>query len=268
MASLMMIGEFSERTGISSSTLRYYEEDEQILLPVRRNPNGYRLYNEEQIELAKLIHSLRLANVPLKEIRAYLKAEPAEKQNFIGQWKENLVCRMALMQTGYRYLSGYDENSTVYLLEKNHETIVWFTVEAPEGKFGDEFSKKQEKLRKQAIPFSDAYLRYLSGNEIIKAEIGFAVDPKMNRAGLPDKTYIEQLPACLCLALPYREELSQIHQGYQQLIEYVAKNGWTPAGSVLEWYRDAELTDLDLILPVTQVGRKEKRRKNETKFNR
>jgi DNA-binding transcriptional MerR regulator len=44
----MTIQTFSNRTGLPSSTLRYYEK-EGLIKPDIRGENGYRLYREEQI---------------------------------------------------------------------------------------------------------------------------------------------------------------------------------------------------------------------------
>ncbi|WP_050946917.1 MerR family transcriptional regulator [Parageobacillus thermoglucosidasius] len=71
MSEFMTIQTFSKRTGISKSALRYYES-ENLLHPIR-SKNGYRLYSKDQIATVKLISSLRLAGVPIKDIRMYLK---------------------------------------------------------------------------------------------------------------------------------------------------------------------------------------------------
>ena len=46
----MKIGELSERTGIPTRMLRYYEE--QGLLASERSANGYRSYDEDDVERA------------------------------------------------------------------------------------------------------------------------------------------------------------------------------------------------------------------------
>ena len=68
MNQLMNIQDFSERTGISKSALRYYEA-KNLLIPSERSANGYRVYSEDQIATVKLISSLRLADIPIKDIQ-------------------------------------------------------------------------------------------------------------------------------------------------------------------------------------------------------
>ncbi|TQR35188.1 MerR family DNA-binding transcriptional regulator [Lysinibacillus sphaericus] len=43
----MTIQEFSERTGIAKSTLRFYET-KNLLLPEERSSNGHRVYADSQ----------------------------------------------------------------------------------------------------------------------------------------------------------------------------------------------------------------------------
>ena len=71
LTELMNIQDFSERTGISKSTLRYYEQ-KNLLIPSERSANGYRVYSNDQIATVKFISSLRLADIPIKDIKVYL----------------------------------------------------------------------------------------------------------------------------------------------------------------------------------------------------
>lgn len=52
----MRIGELSSRSGVSQRSLRYYEQ--QGLLAVDRESNGYREYGEAAVERAGTIHLL------------------------------------------------------------------------------------------------------------------------------------------------------------------------------------------------------------------
>ncbi|MFD6951491.1 MerR family transcriptional regulator [Nocardiopsis sp. TSRI0078] len=52
----MLIGELSERTGVSRRLLRYYEE--QGLLDSARSANGYRVYTPEAVRTVRHIRAL------------------------------------------------------------------------------------------------------------------------------------------------------------------------------------------------------------------
>ncbi len=74
----MLIGEFSQRTGLSADTLRYYEKEG--LIKPRRSDSGRRNYSEDDINWAEFILRLKETGMPIREIRRYakLRAEGAE----------------------------------------------------------------------------------------------------------------------------------------------------------------------------------------------
>ena len=61
----------SERSGVSSRNIRYYEQA-GLLHPDRDPENDYRIYTEEDIRTLKLIRTLRMLDMPLEEIRDVL----------------------------------------------------------------------------------------------------------------------------------------------------------------------------------------------------
>lgn len=65
----MVIGKFSERTGIGAYTLRYYEK--KGLIRVARDSAGRRDYSEEDIEWVRFIQRLKDTGMLLRDIRHY-----------------------------------------------------------------------------------------------------------------------------------------------------------------------------------------------------
>ena len=63
--------EAAEMTGLSTSTLRYYEK-EQLLPQIARNSQKYRQYTEEDIEWIKMVQCMRTANIPIQSIKKYV----------------------------------------------------------------------------------------------------------------------------------------------------------------------------------------------------
>lgn len=57
----MRIGELAKATGVSTRSLRYYEE--QGLLPARRLANGYREYDEQAVRQVAFIQDLYRAGL-------------------------------------------------------------------------------------------------------------------------------------------------------------------------------------------------------------
>jgi DNA-binding transcriptional MerR regulator len=67
----MRIGEFAERAGVSTRTLRYYES--RGLLPARRAVNGYRVYDDEDLRLVEQIRTLQDFGFGLEETRPFVE---------------------------------------------------------------------------------------------------------------------------------------------------------------------------------------------------
>ncbi len=67
----MQSKEFAARTGLSISTLRYYEREG--LLKPERNRHGYRVYGERDLEWVGFIQKLKEMGVPLAQIKEYAR---------------------------------------------------------------------------------------------------------------------------------------------------------------------------------------------------
>ena len=63
------IGEFSEATGLSTHTLRYYEKEG--LLSVGRGRGGQRFYLDSDLRWVEFIMRLKETGMPLREIKIY-----------------------------------------------------------------------------------------------------------------------------------------------------------------------------------------------------
>ncbi|WP_119396046.1 MerR family transcriptional regulator [Salinibius halmophilus] len=70
----MKIGELAQRTGVSASTIRYYE-DQGILPKPKRQASGYRVYDDTSMQKLMLIrYSLQLG-FSLQELQQLLTDE-------------------------------------------------------------------------------------------------------------------------------------------------------------------------------------------------
>lgn len=75
----MKIGELARRAGTSTRMLRYYEA--QGLLSARRSVNGYRSYDESDVERTRTIVSLIRSGLPSRLVHVVLTA-----QDQPGEW--------------------------------------------------------------------------------------------------------------------------------------------------------------------------------------
>lgn len=99
----MKIAEVSERYGISSDTLRYYERI-GLIPPVNRNESGIRDYNELDLRRVEFIKCMRSAGLPIEVLIEYVGLVQqgdgtieARKEILLEQRKQ-LVIRMKEMQ--------------------------------------------------------------------------------------------------------------------------------------------------------------------------
>lgn len=68
----MRIGVLSERTGVSTKTIRYYE-DIGVLPEPSRAPNGYREYDESAVERLGFVQAAQAVGLTLGEIRGVIE---------------------------------------------------------------------------------------------------------------------------------------------------------------------------------------------------
>ena len=68
---IFLIGEFAKKTGMSADTIRFYEK--RGFFSKGRQDNGYRVYNEKDLELAQLITFGKSMGFSLKDILLFSK---------------------------------------------------------------------------------------------------------------------------------------------------------------------------------------------------
>ncbi|HET7068408.1 MAG TPA: MerR family transcriptional regulator [Nocardioides sp.] len=86
---MLTIGEFATATGLTAKALRLYD-DLGLLTPAEVGPgNGYRYYEPEQIEQARLVARLRSAGVPLPRITTIIGLTPeAATAELLSYWRQ------------------------------------------------------------------------------------------------------------------------------------------------------------------------------------
>lgn len=99
----MKIAEVSEKHGLSSDTLRYYERI-GLIPPVTRSENGIRDYGELDIRRVEFIKCMRKAGLPIEVLIEYVglvqqgdKTIEARKE-ILAEQRDLLVSRIQEMQ--------------------------------------------------------------------------------------------------------------------------------------------------------------------------
>ena len=70
----LSITQVEKMTGVSKRNIRFYEQ-EGLLLPTRNKDNGYRIYDQNDIRVLKIIKMLRMLDMPLSDIKRILRKE-------------------------------------------------------------------------------------------------------------------------------------------------------------------------------------------------
>ena len=124
----MKIAEVSERYGISSDTLRYYERI-GLIPPVNRNKGGIREYSEIDVKRVQFIKCMRSAGLPIEALIEYVglvqqgDTTIEARKEILKEQREQLVAKMEELQ---KTLATLDYKINVYenaVLKKEKEII-------------------------------------------------------------------------------------------------------------------------------------------------
>jgi len=124
----MKIAEVSERYGLSTDTLRYYERV-GLIPPVNRNDSGIRDYNELDLRRVDFIKCMRSAGLPVEILIEYValvqqgdKTIEARKEILIEQ-RKLLLDRMNEMQKTLDILEHKIEVYEKAVLKKEKQIV-------------------------------------------------------------------------------------------------------------------------------------------------
>jgi DNA-binding transcriptional MerR regulator len=109
-STMLSIKDFSNFTGISESTLRYYDKI-GLLSPSRRGENRYRYYLPFQIVTVNFIKVLIKLGVPLSVIKKMNRRRtPQDILALLAQQENKLDMRLQELQTAYSIIHTYRDN--------------------------------------------------------------------------------------------------------------------------------------------------------------
>ena len=105
----MQISEISEKTGLTSDTLRYYEKI-GLIGPIEKQKSGIRNYTEEDFQRIQFVKCMRSAGVGVNSLKRYLslydKGDETikERRDILIEQKEVLEKKINDMQEVYNRL--------------------------------------------------------------------------------------------------------------------------------------------------------------------
>lgn len=163
------IAELAKLAGISTRTLRYYDEI-QLVSPKREQSNGYRVYGQEEVDLLQQILFYRELGVPLSAIAHILKAENYNRiQALEGhlvalvEKKEQIEVLIANVEKTLRASKGEISMREQEKFEGFKKSL----VEENERQYGEEI---REKYGDQAVDASYAKMMGLTKEQHARTE--------------------------------------------------------------------------------------------------
>lgn len=107
----MTIGEMSERTGVASSALRYYEREG--LIDASRSDGGQRRYTRETIRRVSFVRVAQQVGLSLDDIRAALASLPDNRtpshrdwHRLSTAWRPRIDAQIAMLERLRNRLDG------------------------------------------------------------------------------------------------------------------------------------------------------------------
>ena len=91
----LSIGTFARRSRLSPKALRLYDRLGVLAPAAVDDHNGYRLYRESQLEVARLVVSLRRLDMPLSRVADVVAAPPDQRAELIEAYWAEVESRVA-----------------------------------------------------------------------------------------------------------------------------------------------------------------------------
>lgn len=118
----LSIGQVAEKTGLSIHTLRFYERESILPIPVSRDSAGRRVYTDNDVEWLKMCTMLRATGMPLAQIRQYTglvrqgTGNERERLTVLHEHQDRVHAQLRELQACLELIThkiGYYENELV-----------------------------------------------------------------------------------------------------------------------------------------------------------
>jgi DNA-binding transcriptional MerR regulator len=103
------VSEAAERVGLTTHTLRWYEQ-EGLVEPVGRDSAGRRRYTQEDLDRLNMLTCLRRTGMPVRDMRRYAElarqgdVTSVARMALFQQHRERVLARIAELQEDLKYI--------------------------------------------------------------------------------------------------------------------------------------------------------------------
>jgi protein phosphatase len=130
---LLTIGAFARASRLSPKALRLYDEL-GLLQPVEVDPaSGYRFYDPDQLDRARLVAWLRRLGMPLARIRMVCDAEPATAAADIAAYRAQVTAEASTRQGLAAFLVDYLHGKATAMSDKGSTLGIRFAAQTDIG---------------------------------------------------------------------------------------------------------------------------------------
>lgn len=235
------ISAFSKLSGISRKSLIYYDNI-GILKPSLVKENGYRYYSYNQLDEVSIIMALKDLDIPLKEIRNYLKnVSPDNLLNLISAQKQKILEELnRLNQMNYiieqrtinvPVISTIDCNKI--FLESSKEELLFLgpDVQFDNNNIENDFNNFLNYCKSKKLLYGSPLGVYSNYNDIISDKINiynffYKVHPNLDSI---EKTI---KPSGLYVIAYDNSYLAYNIKIFNRLDKFIKKNNLRPCGNV------------------------------------
>jgi DNA-binding transcriptional MerR regulator/effector-binding domain-containing protein len=223
------IGEFSQVTGLSVKTLRFYHE-KGILLPTSVDAaTGYRFYDASKAEKARIIIRLRQMEFSIEDIAAmlgecsdeadilnYLERQKSKLQHRIGEDRD-IVQSLSEIIAKEREAKRLSENSSFPIVETTLEPVLVAGIRM-KGKYSDcgaGFSRLGRIVGRHIC--GKALCLYYDG-EYCEDDADFEPCFPIRKQITIEGVSVRELPGGACLSLVHRGPYDQLGRSYAKIL--------------------------------------------------
>lgn len=241
------IGEFSQITGLSVKTLRFYHE-RGILVPSSvDDATGYRFYDAAKVEKARVIMWLRQMEFSIEDIAAVLGecTDEADILNYLERQKATLQQRIQEDRDIVRSLNEIisKEKSARQILDAGNYAVEEKTV-APQLIAGFRMKGKYSEIGNGFSRLSKAVGRYISGKalclyydgEYREDDADFEPAFPIRKEVAADGITVRTLPGGRCLTLIHRGPYDQLGRSYAKILQHADERKLKPVLHTREVY--------------------------------
>lgn len=111
------ISDVAERTGLTTHTLRYYEREGLMLVPVDRASSTHRRYNDSDVAWVQFLTKLRSTSMPIATVRDYVELARAGEGNEADRLElllQHRITVLAQLEEITRSLAAIDYKIALY----------------------------------------------------------------------------------------------------------------------------------------------------------